>query len=988
MEADNNFTGAPIPQAWASTPVTGFDDFVRILQDKLVDTKRVVQEIKRTIGDIADNIDPYLQETLFHGRASKRVHRFAELELRPLLQDMQARGITMQEYEDYAWAQHAHERNIQIAKINPKMPDGGSGLTNAEADIILAGSPTTIHGRIIKLNPAKMSGYLSVQAKVDAITAKTLDALVAYGLETKETIAAWRAAYKHYVPLKRDMEADNNFTGAFNLGLGTGQGFNVKGPASRRAMGSSRNVIDILANVAMQRERAIVRGEKNRIAQAVYGLATKAANPDFWLALNPDLRSITKANELYAQWQGAEGDYNARLAAGQSPDDPVMTSLELKYLGLRDEYNILIPKAKALRAKVEQELVGMGMNPADAKSIARDPQERYIDPNTGLVVTRINARLTSAPEVLTLRINGENRFVVFSSDERARAMVTQLKNMDAETLGYILQGTAEVTRWFASVNTQYNPVFGLVNGFRDTGSLILNLGSTPLKGQRAKILGYAASAIRGIYSDLRGHRAGRQPRSVWAQRFEEMGLAGGQTGYRDMFQTSAARADALTKEIQALTDGKRRWMKINENNPIFAWLSDFNTSIENAIRVATYQAAIETGLTQAKAASLAKNITVNFNKKGTAATTAGALYAFFNAAVQGNARVGETRLEHRGDPSKFGNLRLSKLGKQIVVGGLALGVIQALLGAAAGWDDDEPKQFQREKNFIIPMPGGHYISIPYPQGYLILPNIGRVATELVLSGGKDAGKSLTRLFGAAVDAFNPVGGASSLMGVILPTVLDPLDALRANEDWTGRKIAKEDFNKNRPTPGWTRARDTSTPWAKGLSYALNYATGGGEYGKGLVSPTPDQIDYLIGQITGGVGRELGKAAQTAKTPLTGEELPLYKVPVLGRFFGETKGGAAVAGKFYGNIEKIGAHADPIKQRTETGDRALVAKYYADHPESKLLKTADEYQKTIADLNKAKRRLIAEGADKSRVRALEERAKLVMMKFNAAVAQRK
>ena len=43
-----------------------------------------------------------------------------------------------------------------------------------------------------------------------------------------------------------------------------------------------------------------------------------------------------------------------------------------------------------------------------------------------------------------------------------------------------------------------------------------------------------------------------------------------------------------------------------------------------------------------QAASIAKNLTVNFNRKGQIATQAGALYAFFNAAIQGTTRLAQT----------------------------------------------------------------------------------------------------------------------------------------------------------------------------------------------------------------------------------------------------------------------------------------------------------------------------------------------------------
>lgn len=89
------------------------------------------------------------------------------------------------------------------------------------------------------------------------------------------------------------------------------------------------------------------------------------------------------------------------------------------------------------------------------------------------------------------------------------------------------------------------------------------------------------------------------------------------------------------------------------------------------------------------------------------ATQVGALYAFFNASVQGTARIAETLFEqHGGD---FKNVRLSKKGKQIVLGGIMLGSMQAMLLAAAGFGDDEPPDFVKERNLILPIGDGRSI---------------------------------------------------------------------------------------------------------------------------------------------------------------------------------------------------------------------------------------------------------------------------------------
>ena len=127
---------------------------------------------------------------------------------------------------------------------------------------------------------------------------------------------------------------------------------------------------------------------------------------------------------------------------------------------------------------------------------------------------------------------------------------------------------------------------------------------------------------------------------------------------------------------------------------IFDWLSDYNLTMEGAVRLAVYQVGMDNGLSKEQSAYIAKNISVNFNRKGDITAEASALYAFFNASMQGTARIGETLTTmEKGD---INTLKLSKIGKRAIAGGLILGSVQAILLAMAGFDDEEPKEFVRE----------------------------------------------------------------------------------------------------------------------------------------------------------------------------------------------------------------------------------------------------------------------------------------------------
>lgn len=366
-------------------------------------------------------------------------------------------------------------------------------------------------------------------------------------------------------------------------------------------------------------------------------------------------------------------------------------------------------------------------------------------------------------------------------------------------------------------------------------------------------------------------------------------------------------------------------------------------------------------MSKQQAASLAKNLTVNFNRKGQAALQAGALYAFFNASVQGTARIAETMFEGG---------KLSSVGKKILTGGLLLGSMQALLLAAAGFDDDEPPDFVRERNLVIPIGDKKYVSIPMPLGFHVLPNLARIPTEWVMGGFKDTPKRIGQMAGLFADAFNPIGSAGMSLQTLTPTIIDPLAALSENKDFTGKPIAKKDFDPMHPSAGHTRAKDSATPWAKFISEAINFATGGTDYKPGLASPTPDQIDYLIGQVTGGVGREVGKITQVVGGGISGEEVPLHKIPLVGRFVGTTEGQSAEASRFYNNLQSIGEHKVEVDGLRHDRKVAEAAAYQRENPEAMLVPMATKLQAEVSKLNKVKRELLKNDGSKERVKLID------------------
>ncbi|MFY9460466.1 MAG: LPD38 domain-containing protein [Aquabacterium commune] len=897
-------TATGTQSAWDAPVQTGFDDVIYKLQDKNIDLKRVVEAIAKSAGQVADSVNAYLKEELFHKRAAKRVEDFGARELKPLMNQMRLMGLGMEDVEEYLHARHAKEANAVIAQRNPGVPglqDGGSGMTNQAADNYFA-----------KLDPAQRRKLEAVAKNVDAIIDKTRKLYVSYGLENQDVVDGWASMYQHYIPLMRE-DKDG--------GMGTGQGFSVKGKETKGRTGSTRKVVDILANIASQREKLIVRGEKNIVAQALVGLAQANPNPDFW-----EVRS-------------------------------------------------------------------------------QAPTERVFDPKTGVVVDRPDPLFKSRENVAVAKVKDANgkvteQMVVFNEDNpRAVRMAAAMKNLDAGNLEGLLGMSAKVTRYFSAINTQYNPVFGVVNLVRDVQGAMVNLAATPLAGQQGKIARDTASALRGIYGDIRKTRKGGQATSQWSQLWEQMQDDGGTTGYRELFTTSADRANNLKSILNPEGWMDNKWGKFftaggrlkvpmsvaqKGATEIFGWLSDYNEAMENGVRLAAYKAALDKGMSREQAASLAKNLTVNFNRKGQVGQQAGAVYAFFNAAMQGTARIGQTLFDM--DGGDISTLRLSKTGKAVVYGGVMLGVMQALALAGAGFDAEDPPEFVRERSLIIPTGGKTYVTIPMPLGLHVIPGIGRHATEFALSGFDKPAKRAVSVVGMFADAFNPIGNAGLSMQTLAPTALDPLVALTENKDWTGNPIAR--VSSNKALPGHTQWKDTATGFSKVVAEAINWASGGNEYVAGAFSPTPDQIDYLLAQVGGGVARELSKISQSTSATVNGEDLPIYKIPLVGRFAGNAASQASQGTAFYTNLDKLNALETEIKGLRKDGRFGEAAQLVRENPQAAMIPMANRAERDVQKLRREKRELIAKDASREEVRAKDEQITAVMTRLNQAAERRK
>jgi hypothetical protein len=768
----------------------------------------------------------------------------------------------------------------------------------------------------------------SLAAKVDTITKGTRDLLVNEGLEKREVIDAWEAAYKNYVPMFRDEAESGN-------PHPSGGGFSVRGGNSKRATGSTKEVTNILAHVLMQREAAITKAEKNRVGLSLYGLALTNPNLDFWATIRPGMQVSQIAADLKA----------------------------------------------------------MGVDPVVAEAGMQGvPTVRTVDPILDRVVDRANPMYKSLPGALTVKINGEDRVLMFNEkDPRALRMAESLKNLDGLTqidwsvglLSRLLPfvsprvNVANATRWMAAVNTQYNPAFGIVNGIRDTFGGAVNLTSTPLRGKSSKVLLDAyTKAGPAIAKEL----ASPDGQGEWAKLYRQFKEDGGQTGYREMFKDANDRSRAIENELKLLekagklTPGKAATAMLN-------LLDGFNTTIENAVRLSAYKNALDQGMSRAASAKLARELTVEFNRKGRAGRELGPLYAFFNASVQGTART----IEAIKGPA----------GAKIITGGLMLGALQPLLLAMAGFDDDEIPEFIKTRAFIIPLAGTEkrFIAIPLPLGLHVIPNTGRVIAELAMNGGKDIGKRTFEAIGEVAGAFNPLGGgniftADGALRTVSPTITDPLIEIGFNKNFAGSQIERGERGETDVRPGFARAKESTQRSLTGQAYlgiskAINKLSGGSDYEAGLVSPTPERLNYLTQVVGGGVLREIEKTINLTDLAAHDEKVAQNKLPVIGRLFGQVDDEAVTRSRYFEASKKLDKAQAALKAAQKAGDVEAVRKMLDATPELMLGQTQDKIAQEIAKLNKVVAITID---DREKLKQLDEVRLVYMKMLNDAVRQ--
>ncbi|EFS9509315.1 LPD38 domain-containing protein [Escherichia coli] len=888
--------------------------FVRQMQDKFQVLKAVQENIRKTGGKIDDSNNAYMAEELFHGKAENDLNVMKERYVQPLAKLLADYKIAQADLDEYLYARHAPERNAHIAKINPKMPDGGSGMTNAEAAEIMQ--------RV--RNSGKQVQYDRLAGIVDDMLARRRELIREAGLEESGVVDAWQNTYRYYVPLK-----GQDVDGVVSLPR-TGKGFTIGGRESRQAMGRASRAQSPSTQAIQDLSESLIRHRKNEVGNAFLKLVQDNPDKDYWQVFTDDR--------------------------------------------------------------------------PDTMRVIAERKDQETGETIREVVERPVAMAMMADRYFTTKKNGKTYYIKLHDPRLMRAM----KNMGPETSNAVIRTLGKVNRFLATVNTSYNPEFLVSNFIRDVQTAVMNLKAEQgrsdgkLKGldnlSALAVVKDSRSAMSAVYASLRGKTLtgkGAQWQKVWKEFVED----GGKTGWFNMGDLEGQQKEM--DRLVSLAKGGWKGQSIGAWNSFLNLVEDANGAVENALRLSAYKHARDAGLSRQQAASLAKNMTVNFNRRGEQGALMNSLYMFANASIQGTANLVRTLGHLNGDGPLLERLRWKNLNvpQKIALAAVGAGYLLGSLNrSVAGEDDDGVNWYDKvpshvkERNLVIMKSmfggkAGEYWSIPLPYGYNVFFLLGHTA-EGVAAGDLTASRAAGNVVGGILGAFSPVGSETSetLSGALLknaaPTILRPFANLAMNENFMGAQIYQENMPFGTPKPDSQLGRRSTPEAYKAFASWLNAFSGGSQYRPGAVDITPESLKYWVDYISGGTGRFISKTTDAAVKSLNGIDIPEQQVPFLGKISGEVMPYADQQ-KMYDRMTEVAQYHAELKSLTGAERTAFI-----DENNGKLSMNGlmQDTRKRLKDLRKQRDAIYADSTlslaqQSAMVKSVERDMKIAVDRFN-------
>ena len=513
-------------------------------------------------------------------------------------------------------------------------------------------------------------------------------------------------------------------------------------------------------------------------------------------------------------------------------------------------------------------------------------------PNGLNINYRINKNNISQ-HVVQVKNGGKDYVIYINGNPRAAQAINGLTNPNVEQ-NPIFRSIATANRWLAANFTTRNPAFVLSNLVRD---LIFSNVAVSIKEDGKYSSRFRKNILKAMPVVLRNLNG--NPNNTEADRyFQEFIENGGETGYMHLNDVEKYKKK-VRKELSKI-NGEMGSAKMAMDFAIDR-LEDFNRWAEDISRFTTYMTSRQMGRSITESVNDAKEVTVNFNKKGAGYKTGGFfgmtsgifrnLYLFFNASVQSLTNF--KRLYDK-QPVKF----YSALGG-FMSAGFLMPMINNVLYSIFGGGDDDPyndlPEWVRRNNLCIYTGNDTFLTIPLPIELRAFYGLGDYAYQLTTGKEKPSATNIAKgTVGQLADLLplNPTGNEG--LKTFMPDIMSPIfEAYVWNQDFTGKPVAKiSPFNER--DPEWKRVYKGTSGWLVDTSKFLNDISNGSgpgsEFRKGFIDFNPAKVEHLLESYFGGMAKTFNQAGKTiyygGKSLIEqqkDEDLVMRNVPIANRF---------------------------------------------------------------------------------------------------------
>lgn len=743
----------------------------------------------------------------------------------------------------------------------------------------------------------------------NAATKKILRDGYKAGMMSEDTYQYVRDMYSHYIPLRGwdGTTADQVWDyvgggkGAFNQTL-------------KKAHGRTSIADDPIAYIENMAESGILLNNKNWVKQHL-----------MLLAQNHPTSLLTLSKAWYVKSVDANGNEE------WIPATPQITS--------QMNSNQVNAAIDAFEQKMEQmEQTGDATQKRDGLNIAY--------PQTHSEEREHEVRVMKDGEEYVIYVNGDPQLAQAMNDTRAHR-VREIQS------GKLDRAAAWLGRKMAAAYTSLSPLFIPSNYFRD---LTMTLASTAIR-EDAKYnyllrknlatswnLGFMLKDFQNGKLRDKVNNGNATPKE---QMFYDFMMNGGETGF-----VSSLDVEDLKKKFKNDLKDLDRWKAnpVNVGHTIMDSIEFLNRAIEDSNRFAVYMTSIQYGRSIDEAVNDAKNVTLNFNRKGTGEygwQMIRNLYLFINPAVQSLQTLGALAKHH---PFKFTAVTASWLASGVLVP-----IVNAALMSLFGGDDDKDKYWQftkwdRRNNLIMWVPFTHeYVKIPLAQEFRAFYGLGDMIASKMM-GGELSEESWNQyaedLLGQVVDMLplDPTGYDGNIAVSLMPNAIRPVFELAFNVDFTGKPLFK-DTEYNKYDPNFTKAYVGTPDWLVRASKMVNSigndypdvqqnsidAFGDPRYNLN----NPAVVDHVLSSYLGGAytmgSQVLGVLTKSLNDP---KEIKVADIPLFSKFVSNPDDRPVIkkqGDEFWNMKENHDRAANTLsklkKQAKIDGDYSLLERFY-------------------------------------------------------------